>query len=163
MPTPPPFPTQSLYGPMPGFPVNWIRIPNLIDLPKYILSVTTYYGNPMNYPYSHPPVISSWQIPYPNLLGIPSFLADLIIWLLGWVGAMFEWVFIWSSDQLINLFKWGIQTGNNEFQNLVNTSQAISNSTGIFQPLVLTIFLVTISAVAILITMAAANLIGRIT
>ena len=76
---------------------------------------------------------------------------------------MFEWVFVWSSDELINLFEWGIQTGNTEFQNLVNTSQAISNSTGIFQPLVLTIFLVAISGVAILITMTAANLIGKIT
>lgn len=75
---------------------------------------------------------------------------------------MFEWVFIWSSDELINLFEWGIQTGNTEFQNLVNTSQAISNSTGIFQPLILTVFLIAISGAAILIVMTAANLIERI-
>ena len=140
MPTPPPFPTSSLYGPFPPFPTYTYRVGWII--------AGTYYG---------------FQVQLPNLAGIPYWGYSIIIWLLGWAGAMFEWVFIWSSDELINLFEWGIQTGNTEFQNLVNTSQAISNSTGIFQPLILTIFLVTISGVAILITMTAANLIGKIT
>ena len=76
---------------------------------------------------------------------------------------MFEWVFIWSSDELINIFEWGIQAGNTEFQDLVKTSQTISSQTGIFQPLVLTVFLIAISGAAILVIMAGANLLGRLT
>ena len=58
---PPPFPTQSLEGSFPSFPVGYAQIPNILDLPSYIYSVTTYYGNPLNYPYSNPPLIASWE------------------------------------------------------------------------------------------------------
>jgi hypothetical protein len=140
MPTPPPFPTRSLYGPFPAFPTYTYRVGwNIMG---------TYY---------------EFQVQLPNLAGIPYWGYSIVIWLLGWIGATFEWVFIWSSDQLINIFEWGIQTGNTEFQNLVNTSQAISSQTGIFQPLILTVFLILITGAAILIIMAAANLIRRIT
>ena len=103
MPTPPPFPTSSLYGPFPPFPtytygVGW----NILG---------TYYG---------------FQVQLPNLAGIPYWGYSIIIWLLGWVGAMFEWVFIWSSDELINLFEWGIQTGNNGFTFLTQQSEILS-------------------------------------
>lgn len=133
---PPPFPTQSLDGNFPSFPVGHVEIPNILDLPSYIYSVTTYYGNPFNYPYRNPPIIAGWNIPYPNLLALPGFFKQIFLWLLGWAGAVFEWSFKWLSVESTNLAVWAINGLSGITQSLTLTSENISRSTGIFQPII---------------------------
>lgn len=133
---PPPFPKESLYGAFPSFPVGYAQIPDILDLPSYIYSVTTYYGNPFNYPYSNPPLIASWDIPYPNIFQIPSFFENVILWVLGWLGAVFEWSFQWLSAEGTNSAIWAINGMSAIVQSLTATSEEIAQSTGIFEPLI---------------------------
>ena len=147
----PNFPTESLAGNFPNFPVGYISVPDLIDLPSYIYSVTLYYGNPLNYPYLNPPIIASWSIPYPKILQIPLFLEKVIAWLLGWLGAVFEWTFQYTSIGGANLTIWFINTTSGDFNALVLTSNRAAAATGIFAPLILAalITLIALSAIAI--------------
>ena len=133
---PPPFHKESLYGAFPSFPVGYAQIPDMLDLPSYIYSVTTYYGNPLNYPYSNPPLIASWDIPYPNIFQIPSFFENVILWALGWLGAVFEWSFQWLSVEGTNFSIWAIHGLSGVVQTLTTTSESIAQATGIFQPLI---------------------------
>lgn len=132
----PPFPSQSLYGSFPSFPVSYVDIPNIADLPGYIYAVTTYYGDVLNYPYSNPPTISYWRIPYPNLLGLPGWIGGIFAYFIGWVAAFFLWVvqvlvIIVSVpiDYLLNLvsdvINWTIQD-----------IEGVASRAGIFGPVV---------------------------
>ena len=160
---PPPFPTESLSGAFPPFPVGYVNIPNILDLPSYIFSVTTYYGNPLNYPYSSPPIIASWRIPYPNLLALPTFFEKLVLWLMGWAGAVFEWSFQWLSIEGQNFTIWGINGISAMIQGITNTSEAVSNATGIFQPVVFALFAGIILFAIVATAFMAINLVGKIT
>lgn len=160
---PPSFPTESLSGGTPPFPVGYVNIPNILDLPSYIFSVTTYYGDPLNYPYRSPPIIASWKIPYPNLLALPTFFEKLVLWLLGWAGAIFEWAFQWLSAEMQNFTIWGINGISGIIRTLTTTSEAISNETGIFQPVIFA-FLGGLILLAIIGTIfIAINTVGKIT
>ena len=160
---PPPFPTKSLEGNFPNFPVAYAQIPNILNLPSYILSVTTYYGNPLNYPYRSPPIIASWKIPYPNLLAIPTFFEKLTLWLLGWAGAIFEWAFQWLSAETQNFTIWSINGISGIIQTLTTTSEAVSNATGIFQPVVFALFAGIILFAIVATVFIVINLVGKIT
>ena len=153
----PPFPSQSLAGSFPSFPVNYIAIPNLVDLPSYIYSVTTYYGNPFNYPYGSPPTIASWQIPYPNLLALPQFFYQIIVWVIGWAGAAFEWAA--NSTYLILMAgtTWIINTLTGEFNNLTSMANQTAQASGIAAPLILALFLGIITMIAIILAMIVIN------
>lgn len=131
-----PFPTESLYGPFPSFPVNYIRIPNLVDLPSYIYQVTTYYGNPFNYPYVSPPMISSWKIPYPNLLGIPAWFAQILAWGVGWIGAVLYWIVVGASQTIGGIFLTAVNTVTGLFTTMTKDILDISQRAGIFSPAV---------------------------
>lgn len=160
---PPPFPTESLEGNFPNFPVAYAQIPNVFDLPGYILSVTTYYGNPLNYPYNKPPIIASVSIPYPNIFKIPSFFEKVVLWLMGWAGAVFEWSFQWLSIEGQNFTIWGINGISAMIQGITNTSEAVSNATGIFQPVVFALFAGIILFAIVATAFMAINLVGKIT
>lgn len=137
----PPFPTQSAAGAFPSFPVSYVSVPNIINLPGWVFSEITYYGNPLNYPYSSPPALSTWSIPYPDLLKIPSFLLNLLIWLIGWAGALFEWVFAYASWGLSyivgTLLNWSFDLLNN----ITNLANQAAGATGIFAPLIEALFI----------------------
>ena len=128
----PSFPTQSLSGSFPGFPVNYINIPNLVDLPGYIISVTTYYGNPFNFPYANPPIIASWRIPYPNIFGIFGWFVNVIWWVLGWAGAIFKYALTYASAGIINLATWIINIGTGTITSILTATQTYADKLGIW-------------------------------
>lgn len=133
---PPPFPKASLYGAFPSFPVGYAQIPDVLDLPSWGLSLVEYRMNPLNYPFANPPTLTTWSIPYPEILQIPSFFGQIFLWLLGWTGAVFEWSFKWLSVESTNLAIWAINGLSGIIQSLTLTSENISRSTGIFQPVI---------------------------
>ena len=98
----PTFPTNSLYGNFPNFPVNYIDIPNLVDFPAYLRNLITYYTNILNAPYTNPPALNTWSIPYPNLLGIPTWIEKIGYYIAGWGGAILRYVLKYTVALLVN-------------------------------------------------------------
>ena len=158
----PPFPTESLAGTFPSFPVGYVNVPDLIDLPSYIYSVTTYYGNPLNYPYPNPPIITSWSIPYPLLGEIPSFFLNVVVWLLGWGGAILEWTAQAMSYGAITLGDMAISDISGAFNATVSLSFQISSQTGILQPLILTSVIGVIASIFIVVAAVIINAIRSV-
>lgn len=155
----PPFPSQSLYGSFPSFPVNYVSIPNIADLPGWILSLIAYRINPINYPYKNPPSIPSlFSIPYPNLLGIPAWIAQIFAYFIGWIGAFLLWlvqvfVIVISDpiDYLVNL-------GSNAINWTIQEIESISSHAGIFAPVVAALLMGMLLVVLVVGIFAAINL-----
>lgn len=136
-----PFPTQSLYGSFPAFPVDYVEVPNVIQLPSYIASMITYYTDVLNAPYSNPPSLSTWNIPYPNLLGIPTWLAELAAYGLGWGGAFVLWIVSNLSFVVTAIIEAAVNTLSGAFTDLTYGIEDISGQTGIFSPIVAAILM----------------------
>ena len=145
----PQFPTGSLAGNFPGFPVNYAQIPNIIDLPGWVASMVGYYADVFNAPYPNPPQLQTWAIPYPNLLGIPQFLWQLVVWTVGLFAAVFEWVFAEISYLGIVYLGGFLNDIAYAFNSAIQTANQAANQTGIFAPLIEAVFFGAIIALAL--------------
>ena len=150
----PPFPSQSLYGSFPNFPVNYVTVPNLLHWAQ----VGLYYGNILNYPYNNPPPGTVWKIPYPVLTGIPGWIAEIFDYALGWVAAFLLWlvqvfVIVISDpiDYLVNL-------GSNAINWTIQEIESISSHAGIFAPVVAALLMGMLLVVLVVGIFAAINL-----
>lgn len=135
----PTFPTQSLYGPFPTLPTLQVQIPNPIALPGWIASMVGYYGDAFNIPYNNPPTEPIIAFNIPNLLTIPAFLADIFLWVLGWIGASFEWTAKSLTYILTTPSLWIIDTLNSAVQTYISYISNISKPLGIFAPVIMTL------------------------
>ena len=141
----PPFPSQSLYGSFPNFPIDYfvVQIPNSIGL----LPV--------------PPPLGGYiigKIPYPVLTGIPGWVAEIFDYALGWVAAFLLWlvqvfVIVISDpiDYLVNL-------GSNAINWTIQEIESISSHAGIFAPVVAALLMGMLLVVLVVGIFAAINL-----
>lgn len=127
----PTFPTQSLYGNFPGFPVNYISIPNMIDLPGYLKNVIEYYTNILNVPYNNPPALNTWSIPYPNLLGIPTWIEKIGYYFAGWGGAILRYILKYTVALLINGVSFILNLGMGSLSSIMTTITTEGGKLGI--------------------------------
>ncbi len=158
----PQFPNGSLAGPLPSFPISYATIPNVLDLPGWVYAMITYYGDVLNVPYSNPPSLPTWQIPYPNIWGIPQFILQIGVWVIGLFAAVFEWIFAEISylgvtyiGQLFTALANGLTDG-------INTVQQLSQQAGVFAPLVETAFFGAILFAGILIASLIVNTLTKV-
>ena len=128
----PNFPTQSAYGNMPAFPTIQIQIANPITLPKWVAQMVGYYGNVLNIPYTNPPKEPLISFPIPNILLIPLYILHLSLWILGWAGAIFEYLVVFSADALGNLIISGINLITGTFTNVLTYTKEQTTGLGIF-------------------------------
>lgn len=128
----PSVPTRSLFanGSLPSFPTGQINVPDIFELPGYIEQVISYYGDIFNAPYSHPPTIGYWTIPYPNLGGIASWIINSILWLFGWVGAVFEYAIRYVAALIVNGITAFINLGTGLITDTINFTLSIGKSAG---------------------------------
>ena len=110
----PPFPTQSAYGPFPSFPTYTFKV----DLRSFL------GGGQL------------FSVALPNLAGIPTWIAQIFAYFIGWIGAFLLWlvqalVILISDpfDYLMNLFSDAVSL---TFRDI----EAISAHAGIFAPVV---------------------------
>jgi hypothetical protein len=143
------FPKSSAFGAFPGFPVNYISVPNVTDLPYYIYQVTSYYANITNYPYSKPPQIATWSIPYPNLGGLLSWIVNVFLWLGGWIGAIFAYAVEYASALIANGVIYLIDLTTGLITSIIQTTEQLTAPAGIWAiPLdVMIVGLVTIATI----------------
>lgn len=153
----PAFPTGSLYGAFPSFPLNYVKVPDIVTLPSWIYSEITYYTDVFNAPYSHPPMLQTWSIPYPDLLKLPAFFLNIFYWLIGLAAAGFEWVFAYAAWGLGSIGSYLIYTVSSYLNDIIDYAIQISNGAGIFAPLIEVAFLTTIVLGAIGIAFAIFN------
>ena len=155
----PPFPSQSLYGSFPSFPVNYVSIPNIADLPGWILRLIAYRINPINYPYKNPPSIPSlFSIPYPNLLGIPAWIAKIFAYGVGWVGAFILWTVKVIVIAILLAVGTTINTANTAINWTIQEIESISSHAGIFAPVVAALLMGMLLVVLVVGIFAAINL-----
>ncbi len=128
----PTFPSSSAFGAFPGFPVNYVSVPNITDLPYYIYQVTSYYANITNYPYSSPPQITTWSIPYPNLGGLFKWIINIFLWLGGWIGAVFVYAIEYASALVANGAIYLIDLGAGLITSIIQTTETLTAPAGIW-------------------------------
>jgi uncharacterized integral membrane protein len=128
----PTFPSSSALGAFPGFPVYAVHIPNVIDLPSYIASVTAYYGDVFNAPYSNPPKIATWTIWIPNLSGIFSWIINIFLWLGGWIGAVFAYGIKYASALVANGVIYLIDFATGIVTSIIQTTETLTAPAGIW-------------------------------
>ena len=128
----PTFPTQSAYGQMPTFPTIKIQIANPLTLPKWVAQMVGYYGNVLNIPYNNPPKEPLITFPIPNILAIPLYILHLSLWILGWAGAIFEYLVIFSLDALGNLVITGVNLITEIFTTTLTYTRQQTTGLGIF-------------------------------
>jgi hypothetical protein len=128
----PTFPSSSAFGAFPGFPVNHISVPNVTDLPYYIYQVTSYYANITNYPYSKPPQIATWSIPYPNLGGLLTWIVNIFLWLGGWIGAVFAYGIKYAAALLANTVIYIFDIGTGLITSIFQTMESLTAPAGIW-------------------------------
>ena len=109
----PPFPTQSAYGPFPSFPTYTFKV----NLPSFL------GGGQL------------FSVALPNLAGIPTWIAKIFAYFIGWIGAFLLWlvqvlVIVISDpiDYLVNL-------GTNALNWTIQEIESISYRAGIFSPI----------------------------
>ncbi len=136
----PTFPSSSAFGAFPAFPSYPVSIPDILDLPSYIYSVTTYYGNPFNYPYSSPPHIASFTVYVPKVSGIFSWIVNIFLWLAGWAGAIFSYAIEYASALIGNGAIYLIDLATGIITSIVQTTEILTAPAGIWAiPLDITI------------------------
>jgi hypothetical protein len=153
----PPFPTGSLYGAFPTFPISYVKVPDILTLPSWIYNEIAYYTNVLNYPYNSPPALLTWSIPYPNILKLPQFFLNILYWIVGLAGAAFEWIFAYAAWGLGTIGTDVINTSSGLLNDLINYAVQISNQTGIFAPLIEVAFLAIVVLAAIGIAFVVVN------
>ena len=131
-------------NPFPSFPVSYVDIPNIFALPGYIAAVVKYYGDLANIPYSNPPIISYWSIPYPNLLKFPQWVQEVFVWAVNELVLIFEEIWYRGFVQLTTYATSGVNWGMNLLDSLWNAWTGLIQSTvagaGIFAPIVTAFF-----------------------
>ena len=128
----PSFPTQSAYGAFPSFPYYKMSIPDLADLPGYIKSVSAYYANVFNYPYSNPPAIASWNIDIPNITAIPLWVGKLFLWGIGWAGAIFKYAIIYAVALVVNVILYLLSIAMGLVTGILTSTEAYTAPLGIW-------------------------------
>lgn len=136
MPALPPFPTSSLYGAFPTFPVYTFA-------PQFL-------GHTL------------FSIELPNITKIPQYIMNIVLYYLEWAAAIFEWIFQYASIGGENLTLWAINTASADFNTLVETSNRAAAATGIFAPVILTALIMLIVLSAITITFLIVNAIKMV-
>ena len=132
----PPFPTQSAYGPFPSFPTYTFKV----DLPSFL------GGGQL------------FSVALPNLAGIPTWIAQIFAYFIGWIGAFLLWlvqVFVIAIsdpiDYLVNL-------GSNAVNWTIQEIESISSHAGIFAPVVAALLMGMLLVVLVVGIFAAINL-----
>ena len=136
----PAFPTGSLAGGFPTFPVNYATIPNVVALPGWVASEIAYYTDVLNAPYKNPPQLATWSIPYPNIVALPQFVYRVAVWLIGLFGAVFEWLFQEAEYLGVTYLGDLANTANSIIVEATNYVQELAAATGIFAPVVEAVF-----------------------
>lgn len=110
----PPFPTQSAYGSFPAFPTYTFSV----SLPSWLGGAQLF------------------SVSLPNLAAIPTWIAQIFAYFIGWIGAFLLWlvqvlviVISYPIDQLINL-------ASDALNWLISAIEGISSRAGIFGPVV---------------------------
>jgi len=119
----PSFPKGSLYtGHFPSFP-------------------TTTYSWGFNF-------FGTWEgfsIQIPNFLDIPKWIASLagyaILYALGWIGAVFEFVIQYAEAEATTISEEVLNEGTKIFNGTVSLIEQITGHSGIFAPILATIFM----------------------
>jgi len=101
----PRFPTQSAYGKMPAFPTT-----------NYTILTPT--GN--------------ITLGIPNIALFPLYLLHLFFWLMGWAGAFFEYIIIYTADIIGNVIMDAINTTENVFIGTLDKIREATAGMGIF-------------------------------
>jgi len=114
----PSFPTGSLYtGSFPSFP-------------------TTTWG----WGFTIFGVHEGFSITIPDFLDIPEWIVSLVtygvLWAIGWVGAVFEFVVNYAEAEAQTISSSFLSWVTNLFTELINSMEGLVNSTGIFAPMV---------------------------
>lgn len=117
----PTFPTNSLYGNFPNFPVNYIDIPNLVDFPAYLRNLITYYTDILNAPYRNPPALNVWKIPYPNIYSIFSWIQNIGYYFIGWGGAILRYTLKYTVALLVNGVSFILNLGMGSLSSIMTT------------------------------------------
>ena len=127
----PTFPTNSLYGNFPGFPVNYIQIPNMTDLPTYLRNVIGYYTDVLNAPYRNPPALNTWNIPYPNIFGITTWVENITYYIAGWGGAILRYILKYTIALLVNGVSFILNLGMGSISSIMTTITTEGGKLGI--------------------------------
>ena len=132
----PPFPTQSAYGSFPSFPTYTFKV----DLPSFLGGAQLF------------------SVSLPNLAGIPTWIAQIFAYFIGWIGAFLLWlvqvfVIVISDpiDYLVNL-------GSNAINWTIQEIESISSHAGIFAPVVAALLMGMLLVVLVVGLFAAINL-----
>ena len=136
----PAFPTGSLAGGFPTFPVNYASLPDVVALPGWVASEIAYYTDVLDAPYSNPPQLATWSIPYPNIVALPQFFYRIAVWLIGLFGAVFEWLFQEAEYLGVTYLGDLANTANGIIVEATNYVQGLAAATGIFAPVVEAVF-----------------------
>jgi hypothetical protein len=109
----PPFPTQSLYGAFPPFPI-------------YVYSegwniAGTFYG---------------FSITLPNLIGIPAWTFKVFEYFIGWIGAFFLWAIKSIVVAVGGPISYLINLAFQIFTGIFKAIELVSSHAGIFSPIV---------------------------
>ena len=103
------FPSQSAYGSFPAFPTTTYQWGFSI--------LGHYYG---------------LSVKIPDLAGIPEWIAKILYWCIGWIGALFKYLIIYSSVFLVNSFDTAFNDLIGIFNQAINFIQKLTSSMGIF-------------------------------
>lgn len=132
----PPFPTQSAYGPFPPFPTY-----------TFTVSLPSFLGGGQLF-----------SVQLPNLAGIPTWIAQIFAYFIGWIGAFLLWlvqalviVISYPIDALINLASSALSW-------IISQIEAISQRAGVFGPVVAALLMGMLLVAVIVGTFAAVNL-----
>ena len=103
------FPSQSAYGNFPAFPTTTYQWGFSI--------LGHYYG---------------LSVKIPDLAGIPEWIAEILYWGIGWIGALFKYLIIYISVFLVNTFDTAFNDLIGIFNQAIGFIQKLTSSMGIF-------------------------------
>ena len=66
------------------------------------LSILSRFYFYLNAPYSNPPAMNTWSIPYPNITGITTWVENIAYYIAGWGGAILKYVLKYTVALLVN-------------------------------------------------------------
>ena len=103
------FPTNSAYGNFPAFPTYTY---------KWGFSLLGHYFG--------------LSVKIPDLAGIPEWIAEILYWGIGWIGALFKYLIIYISVFLVNSFDTVFNDLIGIFNQAIGFIQKLTSSMGIF-------------------------------
>ena len=135
----PGLPSQSLYGKFPAFPTYNFKAGWTILGHFYGISVRI-----------------------PNISQIPNWIFEVIQWIIGWIGAYYEFAFKYLSVEFTNVGNAIISKLTEAESTLINISETASQKTGIAEPLIFSLFAGVILFGMVLIIILAVNAITKV-